>query len=86
MEGLKWLVMEINYQWTPGASRRRLRRLERLREATTRAIQEELERRASSTAARTFPSEVEEQGQSEDRNYWDVIFVYYPIFHNAEGN
>ena len=29
-EGLKWLVMEINYEWTPGASRRRLRRLEKL--------------------------------------------------------
>ena len=52
-EGLKWLVMEINYEWTPGASRRRLRRLEKLREATTRAIQEELERRASNTSTRT---------------------------------
>ena len=52
-EGLKWLVMEINYEWTPGASRRRLRRLEKLREATTRAIQDELERRAAATPTRT---------------------------------
>ena len=52
-EGLKWLVMEINYEWTPGSSRRRPRRLEKLREATTRAIQDELERRAAATPTRT---------------------------------
>ena len=63
-EGLKWLVMEINYQWTPGSSRRRLRRLERLREATTLAIQEELDRRANSTTTRSSSTEAEGQVQS----------------------
>ena len=56
-EGLKWLVMEINYEWTPGSSRRRPRRLEKLREATTRAIQDGLERRAAVTPTRTSHQE-----------------------------
>ena len=40
----KWVCLEIFREWTPGASRRKLRRLEKLRDATARAIQDELER------------------------------------------
>ena len=43
-EGIKWGLFEIYYQYTPGASSRRMRRLKKLREATTAAIETELER------------------------------------------
>ena len=43
-EAVKWVCLEFYREWTPGASRRKLRRLEKLRDATTRAIREELER------------------------------------------
>ena len=43
-EALKWGVVEVYREWTPGASARKLKRLQRLREATTQAIERELER------------------------------------------
>ncbi|CAE7210799.1 GIP [Symbiodinium sp. CCMP2592] len=43
-EGVKWGAFEIYYNYTPGASSRRLRKLQKLREATSLAIQRELER------------------------------------------
>ena len=43
-EGIKWLVMEVGREYLPGASARKLRRLKRLRDATTQAIERELER------------------------------------------
>ncbi|CAE7814357.1 unnamed protein product [Symbiodinium microadriaticum] len=54
-EGLKWLVLETYREWTPGARERKIRRLEKLRDATSRAIQQELQRReptATSTSSR----------------------------------
>ena len=48
-EVMKWVCLEFYREWTPGASRRKLRRLEKLRDATTRAIREELERQGHST-------------------------------------
>ena len=50
-EGIKWGLFEIYYQYTPGASSRRLRRLRRLREATAAAIERELERAANGMSA-----------------------------------
>ena len=41
-EALKWGVVEVYREWTPGASARKLKRLQRLREATTQAIEREL--------------------------------------------
>ena len=43
-EALKWGVVELYREWTPGASARKLKRLRRLREATTQAIERELDR------------------------------------------
>ena len=41
-EGIKWIFWELMLEWTPGSRSRKLRRLEKLREATTKAIQEEI--------------------------------------------
>ena len=43
-EGIRWALIEVVTTWTPGASRRKLRRLQRLQEATTEAIERELQR------------------------------------------
>ena len=43
-EGLKWLCDEIYHVYTPGASKRRLKKLRKLQQATTEAIERELER------------------------------------------
>ena len=43
-EGLKWLCDELYHVYTPGASKRRLRKLRKLQQATTEAIEKELER------------------------------------------
>ena len=43
-EGVKWGLFEIYYQYTPGATTRRMRRLRKLRESTSLAIERELER------------------------------------------
>ena len=43
-EVVKWVCLEFYREWTPGASKRKLRRLEKLRDATARAIHDELER------------------------------------------
>ena len=44
-EVLKWLGYELVITWTPGAKERKMRRLKRLREATTLAIRDELRAR-----------------------------------------
>ena len=41
----RWVLIEFYREWAPGASVRKLRRLEKLRDATSRAIQEELDKR-----------------------------------------
>ena len=43
-EVLKWLGSEIYHEYTPGASKRRLKKLRKLQAATTEAIEKELER------------------------------------------
>ena len=43
-EGLKWLCDEIYHGYTPGASKRRLKKLRKLQRATTEAIERELGR------------------------------------------
>ncbi|CAE7233290.1 RE1 [Symbiodinium sp. CCMP2592] len=54
-EGLKWLCQEVYNEYTPGASARKLKKLKKLREATTRAIERELDR---------LQEEHQEHGQS----------------------
>ena len=48
-EGCKWLFWEVMLEWAPGSRSRKLRRLEKLREATAKAIHEELTRMDSTT-------------------------------------
>ena len=43
-EGIRWAAIELVTTWTPGASSRKLRRLRKLQQATTEAIERELER------------------------------------------
>ena len=43
-EGIRWVLIELATTWTPGASARKLRRLRKLQEATTEAIQREMDR------------------------------------------
>ena len=43
-EGVRWLLIEVINEWTPGSQQRKLRRLRRLQQATTEAIERELER------------------------------------------
>ena len=43
-EGLKWLCFEVYNEYTPGASARKLRKLQKLRDATAEAIERELRR------------------------------------------
>ena len=43
-EGVRWLLIEVVNEWTPGSQQRKLRRLRRLQQATTEAIEKELER------------------------------------------
>ncbi|CAE7365496.1 unnamed protein product [Symbiodinium microadriaticum] len=68
-EGLRWLLIEAVTEWTPGSQKRKLRRLRRLQQATTEAIEKELERlqqagghgdrgSSSSTTTSTPPVEV----------------------------
>ena len=43
-EGIRWSCLELYYEWSPGASSRKLRRLRKLQAATTAAIEKELQR------------------------------------------
>ena len=43
-EGIRWTLIEVVSTWSPGGSQRKLRRLRRLQEATTEAIERELQR------------------------------------------
>ena len=43
-EGLKWGCVQIYHEYLPGATQRKLRRLQKIRDATALAIQRELER------------------------------------------
>ena len=43
-EGLRWVLIEAVTTWAPGASERKLRRLRKLQQATTEAIEHELNR------------------------------------------
>ena len=60
-EGIKWIFWELMLEWTPGSRSRKLRRLEKLREATAKAIQEEIAKieaveRPTSTSTTTSSS------------------------------
>ena len=56
-EVVKWLSVEFYHEYSPGASARKLRRLKKLRDATTRAIDQELARlEASEPRRRDAPS------------------------------
>ena len=72
-EGCKWLFWEVMLEWAPGSRSRKLRRLEKLREATAKAIHEELTRMDSSTlttrsrSAATSQSTTERQGRTARR-------------------
>ena len=58
-ELLKWLGYELVLTWTPGAKERKLRRLKKLKEATSAAIQEEIRtRRARGRREREEEAEV----------------------------
>ena len=46
-EALRWGFVELYYQYLPGATTRRMKRLQRLRDATTAAIEKELARATS---------------------------------------
>ena len=52
-EGLKWLCDERYHVYTPGASKRRLKKLRKLQQATTEAIEKELERLHGEESAST---------------------------------
>ena len=52
-EGCKWLFWEVMLEWAPGSRSRKLRRLEKLREATAKAIHEELTRMDSTILTTT---------------------------------
>ncbi|CAE7831413.1 RE1 [Symbiodinium sp. CCMP2592] len=41
-EAVRWCCLEFYYEWTPGSSARKLRRLRKLQQATTTAIEQEL--------------------------------------------
>ncbi|CAE7229830.1 RE1, partial [Symbiodinium sp. CCMP2456] len=43
-EGLKWMCLELYHEYTPGASKRKLKKLRKLQAATTEAIERELDR------------------------------------------
>ena len=43
-EAVRWMLIEVYHEWTPGASQRKLRRLRKLQVATTSAIEREIER------------------------------------------
>ena len=43
-EGIKWGCVQIYHEYLPGSTQRKLRRLQRIRDATAMAIQRELER------------------------------------------
>ena len=43
-EGIKWGCVQIYHEYLPGSTQRRLRRLQKIRDATSLAIQRELER------------------------------------------
>ena len=78
-EGIRWVLIELATTWTPGASARKLRRLRKIQEATTEAIEREMQRlqeevvsertRSPTTATpqRTSSSPVVQQGEREDR-------------------
>ncbi|OLP97425.1 Retrovirus-related Pol polyprotein from transposon TNT 1-94 [Symbiodinium microadriaticum] len=57
-EGVRWLLIEVVNEWTPGSQQRKLRRLRRLQQATTEAIEKELE-----LATNTAVAQLEEQNQ-----------------------
>ena len=56
-EGVKWGLFEIYYQYTPGATTRRMRRLRNLRESTSLAIERELERASAIGLYRRDPND-----------------------------
>ena len=62
-----WYVEEV-YNWAPGGTARRLRRLERLRDATAREIQRELDRLAAERSSlESTPSTVMGTSQEQER-------------------
>ena len=54
-EGLKWGCVQIYHEYLPGATQRKLRRLQRIRDVTALAIQRELERMGDTPTPRTAP-------------------------------
>ena len=77
-EGIRWLLIELATTWTPGASARKLRRLQKIQQATTEAIEREMqrlqvvpERTRSTTRAvtsRTSSTPLVQQGEGEERS------------------
>ena len=66
-EGLKWIAWMVYDRAIPGAKSRRLRRLQRLRDATTDAIQREIEhRRGSRLEQRAIDSTTTPTSQRKD--------------------
>ena len=55
-EGLKWGLLIVYQEWAPGASARKLRRLKRLRDATSVAIERELQRLSEDTTGSSASS------------------------------
>ncbi|CAE7035334.1 unnamed protein product [Symbiodinium sp. CCMP2592] len=76
-EGLKWIVAELSQEWLPGASQRKLRKLRKLRDATTLAIERELER--MSTAGGTEPT-VDPRYGSNSKEILNLAAVYHETY------
>ncbi|CAE7780733.1 unnamed protein product, partial [Symbiodinium sp. CCMP2456] len=55
-EAVRWSAIEIYYQYLPGATTRRMRRLQRLRKATAQAIEKEIEEHMMRTQPSTSSS------------------------------
>ena len=66
-EGIKWVAWVIYDKASPGARSRRLRRLQKLRDATTEAIQRELgQRTGSSQQQRAIDAGIQQSQQRRD--------------------
>ncbi|CAE7227151.1 unnamed protein product, partial [Symbiodinium sp. CCMP2456] len=74
-EGIRWSILELYHEWMPGASKRKLKRLKKLQEATTRAIERELQR---------LQREAEEDSKPQIENAY-ISFPYVPLSLRTEG-
>ncbi|CAE7947469.1 unnamed protein product [Symbiodinium sp. KB8] len=86
-EGLKWLCDEIYHGYTPGASKRRLKKLRKLQRATTEAIERELGRLQEQV--RTGKATLENLYFDEDEGIGggdEVLAEQTSIFRDADGS